>query len=379
MGSLTDIPRNSRGWATNVRCYYRPGLLITAAVVLLGGFWFLSRYPQLLTKAEHLGQTVDTMAYGKGVFAVEPDAPAWLRVLATMGNWLDSMKVGMGFGVLLGAFLHTTLKYYPLKLGSNLYLNSLKGAVVGVPAGVCANCSVPVACGVTRGNGRVEAALGFLFSSPNFNPVVVVMTFTALPLAVALTKYGVLLAVIIGVVPLLVRWSERAKGAKGAKGTPGTPELVPPAEQLACPINLTPPCSQSFLQVCGELGRGYVKHLWDLVKPTVVIMLCASLASAVALVFVPWADLLADKAPWKVALVSLLATAMPVPIALDVMFAGNLYAQGVPTGYVAVFALTLGTYSLVPTVYLWREVSRRLAVALFLCFWLIGFIVGMVF
>lgn len=372
MGSLTDSPRRFR-WETNVRCYYRPGLLLAAAAMLLCGFWFLSRYPQLFSKAEHLGQTVDTMAYGKGVFAVEPDAPAWLRVLATMGNWLDSMKVGMGFGVLLGALLHTTLKYYPLKLGSNMYLNSVKGALVGVPAGVCANCSVPVACGVTRGNGRVEAALGFLFSSPNFNPVVVVMTFTALPLAVGLTKYGVLLAVIIGVVPLLVRWSERVKAS------PVSPELVPPAEQLACPINLTPPCSQSFLQVCGELGRGYLKHLWDLVKPTVVIMLCASLASAAALVFIPWADLLTDKAPWKVAVVSLLATAMPVPIALDVMFAGNLHAQGVPTGYVAVFALTLGTYSLVPTVYLWREVSRRLAVALFLCFWLIGFIVGMVF
>ena len=35
-----------------------------------------------------------------------------------------------------------------------------KGALVGVPGGVCANCAVPVACGVTRGHGRVEVALG---------------------------------------------------------------------------------------------------------------------------------------------------------------------------------------------------------------------------
>ena len=58
-------------------------------------------------------------------------------------NWLDSMKVGMSFGVLLGALLHTFLRYYPLRIGKNLYLNSLKGALVGVPMGVCANCAVP--------------------------------------------------------------------------------------------------------------------------------------------------------------------------------------------------------------------------------------------
>jgi hypothetical protein len=28
------------------------------------------------------------------------------------------------------------LRYYPLKIGKNLYLNSLKGALVGVPGGV---------------------------------------------------------------------------------------------------------------------------------------------------------------------------------------------------------------------------------------------------
>ena len=352
------------------RCCYRPVILLTAAVLLVGSFWFLSRYPQLLSKAEHLDQQVASMAYGSGPFAVDPAAPAWQRVLATMGNWLDGMKIGMGFGVLLGALLHTTLNYYPLQFGSNRYLNSVKGALVGVPAGVCANCSVPVACGVTRGAGRVEAALGFLFSSPNFNPVVVVMTFTALPLALVLTKYAVLVAIIAVVVPLLVRWADR--GPKPALG-------IQLAEQAVCAINLTPACSQSFRKVFGEMARGYLKHVWELLRPTLIIMLCASLASAAALVLVPWADLLAEKTPLKLALLSLLATAMPVPIALDVMFAGNLHAQGVPTGYVAMFAMTLGTYSLIPTIYLWREVSRRLAVALFLLFWAIGFTVGLVF
>jgi uncharacterized membrane protein YraQ (UPF0718 family) len=366
----TSTPTVRRSSAGGIACYYRPGIMIVAALVLVGSFWLASRYPQLLSKAEHIRDTLPSMAYSGSLFPVDASMPAWQRVLATMGNWLNSMKIGMGFGVLFGALLHTVLNYYPLKLGSNLYLNSVKGALVGVPAGVCANCSVPVACGVTRGAGRVEAALGFLFSSPNFNPVVILMTFTALPMAIGWTKYGILLAIIAIAVPLLVRWAER--GPKPALAQ----EL---AEQAACAINLTPPCQQSLWQVLGELSKVYVKHVYELLRPTIVIMLCASLASSAALVLVPWNELLADKTTLKLAILSLLATAMPVPIALDVMFAGNLLEQGVPTGYVAMFTMTLGTYSLIPSIYLWREVSRRLAVALFLLFWAIGFTVGLMF
>ena len=368
MPATLDLPPPAtRRPPGRVRCYYRPAVLLVAAAALLGAFWFASRYPQLLGKYSHVHDPVASMAYGKGLFAVDPAAPVWERVLATMVNWLDGMKIGMGFGVLLGALLHTTLKYYPLKLGSNLTLNSVKGALVGLPAGVCANCSVPVACGVTRGNGRVEAALGFLFSSPNFNPVVVAMSVAALPLGVVAAKYLVLLAVIALVVPVLVRWAERAK--------PGGF-----AEASACALDLSGgPCRQSLGEVLAELGREFAGNVWALLRPTLVIMLTASLLASVALVLVPWGDLLAERTPLRVALVSLLATAMPVPIALDVMFAGNLHAQGVHPGYVATFAMTLGTYSLVPSIYLWREVSRRLSVALFLFFWATGFALGMTF
>ena len=85
--------------------------------------------------------------------------------------------------------------------------------------GVCANCAVPTACGVTRGHGRIEVALGFLFSSPNFNPVVVMMTFMALPLTMSLTKYALLLldmlfAMTLGtysIIPSICLWREVSK------------------------------------------------------------------------------------------------------------------------------------------------------------------------
>ena len=61
------------------------------------------------------------------------------------------------------------------------------------------------------------------------------------------------------------------------------------------------------------------------------------------------------------------------------MFAATLYQQGVPAGYVMLFATTLGTYSIIPSIYLWREVSRPLAVILFAFFAVIGFVVGLAF
>jgi hypothetical protein len=97
--------------------------MVGSAVVLLGAFWFASRYPQLFSKIEHVGQALPSMAYSSEVVTVGADAPAWQRIVATAINWLASMTIGMSFGVLLGALLHTVLRYYPLRIGDNLYLN----------------------------------------------------------------------------------------------------------------------------------------------------------------------------------------------------------------------------------------------------------------
>ncbi|MBX9627453.1 MAG: permease [Gemmataceae bacterium] len=363
-------PPRPRG---RLRCYYRPALLVAFGLGLACLFWFASRYPSLLRKAEHTrdGVPVATMAYGGEAVKVAADAPAWQRVGAAAVNWLDGMKVGMTFGVLFGALLHTVLRYYPLKIGDNLYLNSVKGALVGAPMGVCANCAVPLACGVTRGRGRVEVALGFLFSSPNFNPIVLAMTFTALPPGMAVTKYAVLVLVIAVVVPGLVRWLER-----------GRPLGNETADKVAaeCPVRLPPPdCEDRLGTVLRELAGDYARHVWMLLRPTLVLMLLASVVSAALLTFVPWHELLAEVTPLKLAVVTPISVFMPVPIALDVMFPAQLQAQGVPAGYVMLFAMTLGTFSIVPAVYLWREVSRRLAVLLLGFFTAVGYLCGLIF
>ncbi len=360
---LLSLPRR------RVACYYRPLILTAAAATLLGMFWFASRYPKLLAEADHVGQELPSMAFSHEIVHVAADAALWQRILASAANWLDSMKVGMSFGVLLGALLHTTLRYYPLKVGKNLYLNSLKGALVGVPAGVCANCSVPTACGVTRGHGRVEVALGFLFSSPNFNPVVVMMTFMALPLTMSLTKYAVLLLVILVVVPGLIARLERDKPLS---------VLTVGDEEMACALPIASlDCTETLRAVLKDLGRDYAKNVWMLLKPTVTIMLLASVAAAVLLTLIPWQTLLSEVTPLRLAFVSLISVLMPVPIALDVMFAAQIHQQGIASGYVMLFAMTLGTYSIIPSIYLWREVSKPLAVILFVFFMAAGWVTGL--
>jgi uncharacterized membrane protein YraQ (UPF0718 family) len=123
----------------------------------------------------------------------------------------------------------------------------------------------------------------------------------------------------------------------------------------------------------------YGKNVWMLAKPTIIIMLLASVVSAILLTLLPWDSLLAEPTPLKLALVSLISVLMPVPIMLDVMFAAQLQQHGVPAGYVMLFAMTLGTYSIIPSIYLWREVSKPLAVLLFVFFVLLGWGLGLVF
>ena len=343
-----------------IRCYYRPIILIAGLSVILGVFWIVSRYPQLMQKSTHLGDEMSSMANTGDRFKIAVDAPWYAKIGWGAINWLDTMKKGMTFGVLSGALLHTILRYYPLKIGQNLYLNSLKGALVGVPAGVCANCSVPMACGVTRGDGRVEVALGFLFSSPNFNPIVMMMTFTALPLSMFVTKYVLLLFVIAILVPTLVKWLEQS----------GPLKLLPVDEHAAaCDIPPAPACEQGFGAVLSELSVEFVKNVWMLLKPTIAIMLSMSVLAATLLQFLPWDQWLStNPTPLLLLGIAFVATLMPVPIALDVLFAALVIKQGRSPAYVMLFTIALGAYSIVPSIYLWREVSRKLSVILFLFF-----------
>lgn len=347
--------------------YYRLLILIATGAMILSIFWFTSRYPSLFKKASHVGQILPSMAYGSEIFNVASATSLAQQIFFGALNWLNGMKVGMTFGVFFGALLFTVLRYYPMRMGNNLYFNSLKGALIGVPMGVCANCSVPVACGLTRGHGRIEAALGFLFSSPNFNPIIVMMTFSALPWTMGVAKYAMLLIVILVIVPFTL--------------SIGQPKIIAHDNDHLAEQSTSTTSSEhkSISVIFKEIALEYFKSVWMLAKPTIVLMLIASVVASALLTLLPWQEWLAEATPVRLALVSLISVFMPVPIALDVMFAAQLQQQGVAASYVALFSMTLGTFSIVPSIYLWREVSKRLAVVLFVFFLMAGWLTSLFF
>ena len=126
--------------------------------------------------------------------------------------------------------------------------------------------------------------------------------------------------------------------------------------------------TESFWSGLDELGRDYLKNVWMLARPTIMLLLT----------LVPWRTLLSEITPLRVFLVSMIAVFMPVPIALEVMFAAVPYQPGVAGGYGMKFLMTLGTFGIVPAIYLWREVSKPLAVSLYLFFLAVGCVTGLV-
>jgi len=166
----------------DIRCFYRLVVLFAFAAAVLALFGFGSRYPSLFHKAQTLGHhEVASFIWTEQLMAL-PANPTFVdRVVASIANWIWSMRIGMSFGLAIGALFHTLFQFYPPKPGGNLYLNTLKGIMTGAPAGVCVNCAVPIACGITRGKANIESALSFMFSSPTLNFIVISMIFAGLP------------------------------------------------------------------------------------------------------------------------------------------------------------------------------------------------------
>ena len=349
----------------DIRCYYPLFVMFAMASFILCLFWFGSRYPQLFHKAEDMGHhELVSYIYNSELLKASLQAGLLERWWVSFVNWIWSMRIGMSFGLTMGALLHTVFEFYPPKLGGNIYMNTLKGILMGAPAAVCVNCAVPVACGITRGKANVEAALGFMFSSPTLNFIVVSMVFAGLPWYYGAIQYFLIALVLFVMVPLIVYLNKR-------KSAPDD-DLEP--TPVTCSIPLHKDCEESLWNTAKQVGSEYIKNLFKLVKTAVPFMLIAAVASSLAMELLPLKAIFAEVTPLALAGTALITVLLPIPIALDVMTAQQLHAQHVPAPYVMLFLFTLGTYSFLPMSYLWTEVSKRLAVVLYGMFVVLGLV-----
>ncbi|OGI09791.1 MAG: hypothetical protein A3I68_05520 [Candidatus Melainabacteria bacterium RIFCSPLOWO2_02_FULL_35_15] len=344
------------------RCYVRLFFLIIFAAIILGLFWFGSRYPQLLEKAAHITTlTPHSFINSMELIPMAEQHSFLSRVFASFVNWIWSMKIGMTLGLTMGALLHTLFEFYPPKLTGNIYLNTLKGIVMGAPAGICVNCAVPVACGITRSKNKIETALGFMFSSPTLNFLVVSMVFASLPLVFGIIHYSLIAVVLLGIVPLLA-WLYRKQ----------SPYIE---EAGTCAVNLRDSfCKETILESLISVLKTYGKNLMSLFKFAVPMMLVAAIISSVAVELIPFQSIFGHVSFIGLFITALVTVLLPVPIALEVIVAHHLFITHVPAPYVMLFLFTLGTYSMLPMIYLWKEVSKKLALGLYVIFVVLGII-----
>jgi len=178
------------------------------AVILLlamgAYFWTVSRYPALYKKysaGTHVSAT-GAITFGT-VLPVTAGMPLGQRVWRTSVNWLQANEIGMTFGFFFAAAALTVLATMPRRRTGNRYVNSLLGAAVGMPLGVCANCVAPIGRGLYASGMSTESTLAAMFSSPTLNVVVLAMAFALFPLSVVGLKLATMLLMMFVFAPLV--------------------------------------------------------------------------------------------------------------------------------------------------------------------------------
>lgn len=320
----------------------------TVALLLLlvigAYFWTVSRYPALYKKysqGTHVSVT-GAITFGT-VLPVAAGMPLRQRVWRTSINWLQANEIGMTFGFFFGAAALTVLATIPRRRTSNAYVNSLLGAAVGMPLGVCANCAAPIGRGLYASGMSTESTLAAMFSSPTLNVVVLAMAFALFPLAVVGLKLATMLMMIFVFAPLV--------GARKSG----------PAAAVECAIDV--PASARWVQALGTTAKSYARSFWYVARVGVPLMLLAAVLGALAVETIPQQGLHAPATLGGIVLVALVGTFLPVPMAFDVVIAYVVMSRGVALPYVVTILCTLGIYSVYSFLVVGKTISWKIAAA----------------
>jgi uncharacterized membrane protein YraQ (UPF0718 family) len=320
----------------------------TVALLLLlaigAYFWTVSRYPALYKKysqGTHVSVT-GAITFGT-VMAVQPGMPLQQRVWRTSINWLQANEIGMTFGFFFAAAALTVLATIPQRRTSNAYVNSLLGAAGGMPLGVCANCVAPIGRGLYASGMSTESTLAAMFSSPTLNVVVLAMAFALFPLPIVGLKLATMLLMIFVFAPLV--------GARRA------------APMIAGECAIDVPASATWAQAVATVARSYAKSFWHIARVGVPLMVLAAVLGALAIETIPQQGLHAPATLGGIALVAVVGTFLPVPMAFDVVIAYLAMSRGVALPYVVTILCTLGIYSVYSFLVVGKTISWKIAAA----------------
>jgi uncharacterized membrane protein YraQ (UPF0718 family) len=315
------------------------------AVVLLlaigGYFWGVSRYPALYKKYSAGTQVKVTGAITFGtVLPITAGMALGQRVWRTSINWLQANEIGMTFGFCFGAAALTVLATMPRRRTGNAYVNSLLGAAVGMPLGVCANCVAPIGRGLYASGMSAESTLAAMFSSPTLNVVVLAMAFALFPLPIVGLKLATMLAMIFVFAPLVAAKASAERAVE-------------------CTIEVA--ASATWAEALDITAKSYAKSFWHVARVGLPLMVLAAVLGALAVEAIPQSGLHGPATIGGILLVALAGTFLPVPMAFDVVIAYVAMSRGVALPYVVTILCTLGIYSVYSFLVLGKTISWKIA------------------
>lgn len=352
-------------------------VVISLIVVTAFSFWFFSRYPDLNRKAQ-----MAEAASGIGdispwpIVSIDAQAPFIERWALTTVNWVHANMRGMTFGLAIAALVLTLVNYFPnLRRGNGPWSNSALGVAIGVPLGLCVNCSAPVFKSTLR-SGRVETAFALMLSSPTLNIVVLSMVFSLFPLYMALTKVAVSLIVLFIAVPLLSRALGRDHTLKDVPLHLPNVDLnaALPGAAAMSPV----PGYESWLHALPHAFADFARRFFYLSIRLVPLMVFAGSLGALLVLLHPTANLAEYEGFGAILVTAAIGVLLPVPIAFDVMLASSLASQGLPTPVVLTMLCTLGSFSILAFLFIVTSASKRWAFALLGVFFALGTLAGLV-
>lgn len=307
-----------------------------------------------------------------------PDSGIWWELVANTVNWIYTNIKGMTFGVLFGAAALTLLSLIKKRSFNNSFANSALGVVIGAPLGVCVNCAAPIALGLHAGRMRLETTLSALLASPTLNVIVITMSFALLPAHMAIIKLLLALVMVLIIVPLLCQFILKEETASTRNNPSNMASITKTkgftawiAKALA-PVN-TDTYNYGLVDSLIWFVKTYSRSFFFIFIITVPMMFLAAILGAVVATFTAPAELLRVFPHGNVILVLLvliaiaaIASFVPAPIALDVILTAILINIGMKNHYAMVTLIALGSFSIYAFIILWRAISLRTGVVLWL-------------
>jgi uncharacterized membrane protein YraQ (UPF0718 family) len=299
-------------------------LAILGAAIIAFTFWTQQRYPSLIKKL-HAGEHIEIKApLGfDALLPVNSQMPPAERIVRTSVNWLWTNRFGMYFALPFGAAMMTLLES---RLRARRFdspgKNTLCGAVAGMPLGVCANCATPIGQGLLDAGASSQMTTAAMISSPSFNPVVLTMAFALFPQPLPWLRL-LTPAILVGLIPWII------------------PENTPAIKALPL-LEEKSPTTQQIVKFLKTFGNNLLR-LFLLTLPWLVL---AAVFGAAVVETIPQYGTRLPASIYCVAVIAIIGTLLPVPMAFDIALSYVLYRSGVPIPYVAALLCTLGPVSI---------------------------------